>query len=217
MCLHRSYVVTESCQVFSSNNSDHHTQIVQQHKLDSKLHPGIKEPVFVEYQPIGELFDLRGWKLVFDNATGDAPAWWTKKHQKEVDDRLEHEHHKYHALDSTYIFPGDLDLYHLRSLNREGSTIIATGSIRMSSIYSLPPNTTIIAKNGPVLLENLREAYRNCTVISSDEVRVRYPIRGLNVIDKRSRYASPYRRDDPFDAAYLSQMPLIMAPPTIKP
>lgn len=181
----------------------------------------------MEYQPVGELFDLRGWRLVFDNKDGSAPKWWTKEHKKELDDYLEHEHHKYHALDSTYIFPGDLDLYHLRNLNREGCTIIAGGGIRMSGLCTLPPRTTIIAKGGPVLLENLREVHRDCTVVSSEDVRLRYSHPNLNVVDMRSRErnARAYRRDDYYDSRYLAGYQsnvdwasvMVQNPPTIKP
>lgn len=188
MCLHRSFVVSETAHVWSCPDNDHHTQIVQRHHLaDLQKHPGIREPVFVEYQPIQDLFDLAGWRLIFDNNTGTPPSWWTKTHEKELQDKLEQDHHKFHAMDSTYIFPGDLDLHNLLSLRRENCTIIAGGGIRMSKITTLPPSTTIIAKNGPVLLESLYRVYDNCSVYARAEVRIRGRINGLEISDIRSR------------------------------
>lgn len=185
MCLHRSYVVTEDYKVLSSKRSDHHTDIRKEHSIRDDMHNNKVENVSIEYRPEHELFDPSSWTFIFDGGgqltSGVKPKWWTKEHRDKVNEKLAQDFMKYSAIDSTYVFPGELDLRALKYLNRENTTIIAEGSVFLG-VELLPPSTTIISKRGSVELLNCNRVYENCTVVSREMRIGRVNPRSINFV-----------------------------------
>ena len=189
MCYHRSYIVTKNLKVLSHPSDDHHTSIRAEHKIRDDAHVDDKN-VSVEYNPITDLFDLKRWYFSFDG--NPKPSWWESEHQERVYATLLKEHMRYSSMDSTYIFPGDLELEQLQNL-RANSTIIAGGHVVANRLTILPPGTTIIAKRNGIKLHNVQEAYPGCVLIG-DEVQIRHhPERNCTVIDYRHMKNCQYR------------------------
>jgi hypothetical protein len=185
MCLHRSYVVTEDYKVLASKECDHHTEIRKLHGIRDDLHEAKLKNCSVEFRPIHELFDLNGWEFHFDEPT--KPKWWTKEHMSKVQTKLEEEYMRYCALDSTYVFPGELCLDNLRGFNKEGCTIISSGPMLLRQVNTLPPRTTLIAKKGPILLDGLRHCYDGVNLIAETVNAHPSVLREANVVAYRYR------------------------------
>ena len=185
MCLHRSYVVTEDMKVLSLPDNDHHTNIRVEYKIreDGFFHG--KPNVSVEYRPVLDLFDLGGWECHVDEQT--IPNWWSKKHKEAAHNKLFAEIKKFNAMDSTYIFPGNLDLSYLKRLPRN-STIVAAGCILLRSLDVLEEGTTIVAKRGRVDLGGLKMS--NGGNVIAPELRLSPYVnsRSVNWVSERDRH-----------------------------
>ena len=180
MCMHRSYIVTEDYKVLSHQRCDHHTQIRAEHKIREEGFIATKPHAAIEYRPRRDLFDLTTWECHIDEAR--KPDWWTKEHQAKTLDKLESEFRKFNCLDSTYVFPGELDLRFLENM-RPNATIIAD-TILLDGLRELPP-CTLVARNG-ITLRGLHRTFPGTNIIAPI-IEVFHPevLRCANVIEGR--------------------------------
>lgn len=204
MCLHRSYIVTENYKVLSVPDGDHHTNIRNEHKLRDDMHDVGSRHASIECRPVKNLFDLPTWNFHIDEKI--KPNWWTKEHQSKALSKLESDFKRYHKDDSTYIFPGDLDLSKLHNLP-ERATIIADGYILLDSIYELPPDCVIIARKQGISFQSLRYCHGRSNLVAP-EIRVAHPeiIRDCVVADKCRQYNPTRDRYDDKLQSYKSMM-----------
>lgn len=194
MCHHRSYVVREDGKVFNHPTKDHHTDIRKEHRIHDGFHEGELRHASIECRPKHNLFDLKGWEFIVDEKV--RPDWWSKDLQSAAIKKLEREFIRFAAMDSTYIFPGDLDLNHLDYIP-ENCTIIALGALLIDSINVIPPSCTLIAKQGRISLMSCREVYSGSVIVTPElhgwpELRrahIRHDRQGVDRIDRIDRYS----------------------------
>lgn len=141
MCYHRSFIVTEDEKVLSHPKSDHHTEIRALHKIREQGFHHTPEHAAIEFRPVSDLFNLKGWDFVVDQPV--KPTWWTTRHQKAVMDRMEVELKRFTSVDSkVYYSESSLELPYLKRLPT-GAHLVSEGRILLNDGHFLHRNIII--------------------------------------------------------------------------